>query len=62
LDEIDSSRPLVEQCGDKYFEYMLRDRWREELRPPHFIYQLKKGEEFTKNRALLKIKGICGLT
>jgi hypothetical protein len=41
LNEINYQRPLVEIYGDRYFEYILRNRYEEDLKPPPYIYNLR---------------------
>lgn len=41
--------------GDRYFEYMLRNRFEEDLKPPAFIYQIGH-KKFSESRAVETIK------
>jgi hypothetical protein len=54
LNEINYNRPLVEVYGDRYFEYILRNRFEEDLKPPAYIYQI--GKKFSESRVIDKIK------
>ena len=40
LNEMYYKRPLNERYGDRYFEYMLRNRHEDDLPPPPYIYQI----------------------
>lgn len=54
LNEINYNRPLVEIYGERYFEYILRNRFEEDLKPPAYIYQI--GNKFSESRVIDKIK------
>lgn len=34
-------KPLVEKYGDRYFEFLLRNRYEEDFPPPVYIHQIK---------------------
>ena len=55
LNEINYNKPLVERYGDKYFEYILRNRFEDDLKPPPYIYLLS-GKKFSDTKVISKIK------
>lgn len=57
LGEIDRLRPLVEQCGDQYFEMTLRNRFEEDLKLPNYIYRIK--DKFTENKVISRLRSNC---
>lgn len=57
LNEINFNRPLVERYGDRYFEYLLRNRFEEDFQPPVFVYQI--GGQFTDSKAIERIRSKC---
>jgi hypothetical protein len=55
LNEINYTKPLVEKYGDHYFEFILRNRFEDDLKPPPYIY-LVSDKKFSDTRAISKIK------
>ena len=54
LNQINYKKPLVEKCGDRYFQYILRNRYEEDLKVPHYIYQIK--DKMTENKVISKLR------
>lgn len=54
LGEIDRGRPLVERCGDSYFEMTLRNRFEEEVKLPGYVYRIK--DRLTENRVISRLR------
>ena len=55
LNEINYNKPLVERYGDHYFQYLVRNRFEDDLKPPPYIYLLS-GKKFSDTKAISKIK------
>lgn len=46
LGEVEFQQPLVKRYGDRYFEYMLRDRYKDDDKSTHaYLYQVRQGED-----------------
>jgi hypothetical protein len=57
LGEMDRVRPLVELCGDQYFEMTLRNRFEEDLKLPGYIYRIK--DKFSENKVISRLRSTC---
>lgn len=40
INEVEHKKPLIQKYGDRYFEYLLRNRYEDECPPPSYNYQL----------------------
>ena len=49
---------MNERYGDRYFEYMLRNRHEDDLPPPAYIYQIGDGtfNEIENNKFIKKLR------
>lgn len=55
--ELEYKEPLEKRYGDKYFEYILRDRYKDEdKKSRQFLYQLRKSDTGKHNsRGMLEL-------
>lgn len=40
LNEHTFTKPLIERCGPRYFEMILRNRYQDDMIPPSYIHQI----------------------
>ena len=61
LSEVYYNRPLVERYGDRYFEYMLRNRYEEDLPLTNYVYRIDKStrEWAEKDKFITKLRSNC---
>ena len=56
IGEINHKNMQSLHAGDKCFEFSLRDRWKDELKPASFVYQIREGEQFSKSRVISRLR------